>query len=122
VQESLTNVVRHAGRVAATVSLRHDSGYLYVDVVNDGAAAPAAFSDGTGAGLAGMRERAAALGGTLDAGPRPGGGFAVHARLPEVAAVPDGGAADREPATVSQDANPAGRALGLRARPIEGRL
>ena len=87
VQESLTNVVRHAGRVAATVGLRQDGGYLYVDVVNNGGAAPAAFSDGTGAGLAGMRERAAALGGTLDAGPRPGGGFAVHARLP-VAAPP----------------------------------
>ena len=36
VQESLTNVVRHAGRVAATVGLRQDGGYLYVDVVNDG--------------------------------------------------------------------------------------
>jgi signal transduction histidine kinase len=86
VQESLTNVVRHAGRVAATVGLRLDSGYLYVDVVNDAGTAPAAFSDGTGAGLAGMRERAAALGGTLDAGPRPGGGFAVRARLPVQAA------------------------------------
>ena len=133
VQESLTNVVRHAGRVAATVSLRQDGGYLYVDVVNDGGAAPAAFSDGTGAGLAGMRERAAALGGTLDAGPRPGGGFAVHARLPVAAAlpargpeapaavpagtggpaaVPDGGAAGREPAAVSQDAGGTGRAGG----------
>jgi len=88
VQESLTNVVRHAGRVAATVGLRHDGGYLYVDVVNDGGAAPAAFGDGTGAGLAGMRERATALGGTLAAGPRPGGGFAVHARLPVAAAAP----------------------------------
>jgi signal transduction histidine kinase len=88
VQESLTNVVRHAGRVAATVGLRQDNGYLYVDVVNDGGAAPAAFSDGTGAGLTGMRERAVALGGTLDAGPRPGGGFAVHARLPVAPADP----------------------------------
>jgi hypothetical protein len=70
VQESLTNVVRHAGRVAATVALREEGGCLYVDVVNDGGATPAAFSDGSGAGLAGMRERAAALGGTLDAGPR----------------------------------------------------
>ena len=74
VQESLTNVVRHAGRVAATVALRQDSGYLYVDVVNDGGAAPAASSDGAGAGLTGMRERAAALGGSLDAGPRPAAG------------------------------------------------
>ena len=116
VQESLTNVVRHAGRVAATVGLRQDGGYLYVDVVNDGGAAPAAFSDGTGAGLTGMRERAAALGGTLEAGPRPGGGFAVHARLPVAPAAPARGPAgprrgpgrhtrprrgpDREPAVI----------------------
>jgi signal transduction histidine kinase len=138
VQESLTNVVRHAGRVVATVGLRQDGEYLYVDVVNDGGAAPAVFSDGTGAGLAGMRERAAALGGTLDAGPRPGGGFAVHARLPVAAAapargpeapaagpagaegpaaVPDGGAAGREPAAVSRHAGGTGRAGGQRARP-----
>jgi signal transduction histidine kinase len=143
VQESLTNVVRHAGRVAATVSLRPDGGYLHVEVVNDdGGATPAPFSDGTGAGLAGMRERAAALGGTLDAGPRPGGGFAVHARLPVAAAapargpqapaagpaatggtaaVPDGGAAGREPAVISQDAGGAGRAGGPGARPIASR-
>jgi signal transduction histidine kinase len=82
VQESLTNVVRHAGRAAATVAIRHAGGDLLVEVVNDGAPAPAAFGDGTGAGLAGMRERAAALGGTLEAGPRAGGGFAVRARLP----------------------------------------
>ena len=88
VQESLTNVVRHAGRVAATVGVRHDGGYLYVDVVNDGGTTAAAFSDGTGTGLTGMRERAAALGGTLEAGPRPGGGFAVHARLPAAPADP----------------------------------
>jgi signal transduction histidine kinase len=93
VQESLTNVVRHAGRVATTVGLRQDGGYVYVDVVNEGGAAPAAFSDGTGAGLAGMRERAAALGGTLDAGPRPGGGFAVRARLPVAPALPARGPA-----------------------------
>src|SRR5580698_1334151 len=137
VQESLTNVVRHAGRVAATVSLQDDGGYLNVDVVNDGGTALAAASDGTGAGLAGMRERAAALGGTLDAGPRPGGGFAVRARLPVPAATPgggpdvlpadqagtggaaavqDGGAACRDPAAVSQDAGGAGHAGIQRAR------
>ncbi len=138
VQESLTNVVRHAGRVAATVSLRYDGGYLVVDVVNDGGAAPSAFTDGTGAGLAGMRERAAALGGTLDAGPRPGGGFAVRARLPVAAAVPAGGpqtpaagrpgmtgtaldpgrTAAREPAAGSQEPGAAGRAGGSRTEPI----
>ena len=139
VQESLTNVIRHAGRVATTVALRQDGGYLYVDVVNDGGAAHAAFSGGTGAGLAGMRERAAALGGILEAGPRPGGRFAVHARLPVAAAAPtrgpdapaagpagtggiaavtDGEAAGRGPAAVSQDADGAGRAGASRARPI----
>jgi len=135
VQESLTNVVRHAGRVAATVGLRQDGGYLYVDVVNDGGTTPAAFSEGTGAGLAGMRERTAALGGTLEAGPRPGGGFAVCARLPVAtalsgipeapaagpagtAAVPIRGAVIREPAAGSQDASAAGRAGGpIASRP-----
>ena len=141
VQESLTNVVRHAGRVAATVRLRHDGGYLYVEVVNDGGAVPAVFTDGTGAGLAGMRERAAVLGGTLDAGPRPGGGFAVRARLPVAAAVPaggpqtpavdpagmtgtaldPGGAAAQEPAAGRQDPGAAGRAGGPRTQPIANR-
>ena len=119
VQESLTNVVRHAGRVAATVGMRQDGGYMYVDVVNEGGAVSAAFSDGTGTGLTGMRERAAALGGTLDAGPRPGGGFAVHARLPVTAALQPGQA--REPLAVRQDADGAGRAGGQRARPIASR-
>jgi signal transduction histidine kinase len=107
VQESLTNVVRHAGRVAATVSMRLDGGYLDVDVVNDGGAESVPFSEGTGAGLAGMRERAAALDGTLDAGPRPGGGFAVHAKLPVSAAIPARG--PEAPAAVSHDAGAAER-------------
>ena len=97
-QESLTNVVRHAGRVPAAVGLRQDGGYLQVDVVNDGGAAPAACGDGSGTGLAGMRERAAALGGTLDAGPRPEGGFAVRARLP-IASVGPPRSQRRRPAT-----------------------
>ena len=129
VQESLTNVVRHAGRVAATVGLRQDDGYLYVDVVNDGGVAHVAFSDGTGTGLAGMRERAAALGGTLDAGPRPGGGFAVHARLPVTAGLPArgpetpavGAAAAVTQDAVTQAAGGTGRAGGQRARPTASR-
>ena len=107
VQESLTNVVRHAGRAAATVTLRHEHGHLLVDVVNDGAAGHAPFSDGVGAGLTGMRERAAALGGTLEAGARPRGGFRVHAKLPATAA------AGQEP-----EATPAGSDVaGLTAEP-----
>ncbi|HUB42933.1 MAG TPA: sensor histidine kinase [Streptosporangiaceae bacterium] len=123
VQESLTNVVRHAGRVPATVGLRQDGGYLHVEVVNEGGAAPAAFGDGTGAGLAGMRERAAALGGTLDAAPRPGGGFAVRARLPvaEGLQTGDGGTADGEPPAARQGRRSAGQLSGPNARPVASR-
>ncbi len=82
VQESLTNVVRHARGATATVTARLDGGDLLVEISNDGAAGATAFGDGAGAGLTGMRERAAALGGSLEAGPRAEGGFLVRARLP----------------------------------------
>jgi signal transduction histidine kinase len=82
VQESLTNVVRHARGASATVTARPDGDHLLIEILNDGTAGTAAFGDGAGAGLAGMRERAAGLGGTLEAGPRAEGGFAVRARLP----------------------------------------
>jgi signal transduction histidine kinase len=83
IQESLTNVVRHASGATATVTLRPDEGGLLVEIVNDGVSKAASFGDGARAGLTGMRERAAALGGTLEAGPRDdGGGFVVRARLP----------------------------------------
>jgi signal transduction histidine kinase len=109
VQESLTNVIRHAGRASATVTVRHAGGHLLVDIVNDSAAAPAPFRDGAGAGLTGMRERAAALGGTFEAGPRPGGGCRVHAKLPMTAPP----SADQEP-----EAAPAGPdATGLTSEP-----
>lgn len=82
VQESLTNVLRHAGSSAAAhVAIRRDDGQLHVDVTDTGrGTAAGALEDGSG--IAGMRERAARLGGTLDASSRPGGGFAVRARLP----------------------------------------
>ena len=95
VQESLTNVVRHAGRVPATVSVRHEHGCLLVDVVNESGTATTSLGDGAGAGLTGMRERAAALGGTFEAGPRRGGGFRVLAKLPAATAP-----ADPEPASL----------------------
>jgi signal transduction histidine kinase len=81
VQESLTNVRKHAGP-GATVALRVSvDRAVEVEVRDDGRGA-AAGSDGRGLGLTGMRERAAVHGGTLEAGPAPGGGFAVSARLP----------------------------------------
>jgi signal transduction histidine kinase len=79
VQESLTNVVRHAGATTATVKLAYEDRELSVQVDDDGRGGAAANG---GSGIAGMRERAAALGGRLDAGPGPGGGFRVSAHLP----------------------------------------
>jgi signal transduction histidine kinase len=82
VQESLTNALRHAGAAAITVVLRQGSDALAIEVLDDGAGPGAARGDDRGRGLIGMAERAALLGGELHAGPRPGGGFAVTARLP----------------------------------------
>ena len=82
VQEALTNVTRHAGTATATVLLGYGADELTVQVDDDGAGARGGGSPGGGNGIRGMRERAAALGGELDAGPRPGGGFRVSARLP----------------------------------------
>lgn len=83
VQEALTNVVRHAGRATANVAVQHGVAEVTVEITDNGrAGAGDGFSSSTGYGIAGMRERAAAVGGTLDAGPRPEGGFRVRARLP----------------------------------------
>jgi signal transduction histidine kinase len=82
VQESLTNTYRHAGPSEATVRLAYEPGELRVSVEDDGRGAGSTFAGGTGHGLSGMRQRALALGGTFDAGPRPGGGFRVAATLP----------------------------------------
>ena len=79
VQESLTNVLRHADAGEALVRVVADEGTLEVDVTDQGRGGDLT---GDGTGIRGMRERAAALGGTLDAGPASGGGFRVTARLP----------------------------------------
>ncbi|GAA2673430.1 sensor histidine kinase [Streptomyces lunalinharesii] len=87
VQEALTNIVRHSGSRTARVRLRYAPGALEIRVDDDGpATAGAEEPTGGGNGLAGMRERAAALGGTIEAGPRPDGGFRVLARVPLTAA------------------------------------
>ncbi len=80
-QEALTNVVRHAGAERATVRITRGSSELVVQVDDDGHG-DGTGGDGAGQGIAGMRERARALGGNLEAGPRPGRGFRVRARLP----------------------------------------
>ncbi|MEV2213537.1 sensor histidine kinase [Streptomyces sp. NPDC050997] len=81
VQEALTNVVRHSGSRQARVRLDHDGEALRLRIDDDGPAT-GAEAGGSGNGLAGMRERAAALGGTIEAGPRADGGFRVLAVLP----------------------------------------
>ena len=81
VQESLTNVLKHAGPGASVrVTLTHTPGGLAVTVADDGAGPGP--TDGRGHGLVGMRERVAAFGGTLTTGRRPSGGFEVRATFP----------------------------------------
>ncbi|MHA4818849.1 sensor histidine kinase [Streptomyces aculeolatus] len=91
VQESLTNVARHAGPAAAVgIRVSYEPDRVVVQVDDDGAADPAA-PPAPGIGLTGMAERVAALGGELHAAPRPEGGFRVRAELP--VRQPDGPAA-----------------------------
>jgi signal transduction histidine kinase len=86
VQESLTNTRRHAGAAHARVTLRYTADELTVQIEDDGPGGPVPAVPSGGNGLPGMRERAAALGGSLTAGPRAEGGFRVQARLPAPAA------------------------------------
>ncbi len=81
VQEALTNVVKHTEDAAAEVVIRYRAHALELDVVDDGRG-QAKSRNGSGHGLIGMRERVALYGGTLEAGMRDGGGYAVRARLP----------------------------------------
>jgi signal transduction histidine kinase len=83
VQESLTNVLRHAGPATASVSVALTDQDLTVSISDTGRGGPPDPAR-AGHGLAGMKERASALGGSLTAGPRPEGGFAVTATLPVV--------------------------------------
>ncbi|MBX6354628.1 MAG: sensor histidine kinase [Micromonosporaceae bacterium] len=81
VQESLTNVLRHAGQASATVRVAHEPDRLTVTVTDTGRGAPAAPNAG-GHGIRGMRERVTALGGVFEAGPAPAGGFRVQGSFP----------------------------------------
>ncbi|MGH3318598.1 MAG: sensor histidine kinase [Streptosporangiaceae bacterium] len=83
VQEALTNTLKHAGpQASAAVRLRYGDDTLDVSVVDDGRGAAAPAPDGQGHGLNGMRERVEMYGGAVRAGPRPGGGYEVAARMP----------------------------------------
>ena len=81
-QEALTNVARHAAGAQASIRITYGGSDLTVQVDDDGHRSTRPTTSATGRGILGMRERAAALGGDLVAGPRPEGGFRVRARLP----------------------------------------
>jgi signal transduction histidine kinase len=82
VQEALTNSTRHSGGQSAVVRIAYGERDLVIEVDDDGSGGAQATSNGSGNGITGMAERARALGGTLQAGSRPGGGFRVRAYLP----------------------------------------
>jgi signal transduction histidine kinase len=90
VQEALTNALKHAGPARADVTIGCAQDTITIEVTDDGIGEPAPPAPAGGHGLAGMRERAAVFGGDLAAGPRPGGGFAVRARLPLGSGLPSG--------------------------------
>lgn len=79
IQEALTNVLKHAGNAEVQVRLRYLDDHMSVEVLNDGVQPQGGEH---GHGLVGMRERAVVCGGTLNAGPVPGGGFRMVATLP----------------------------------------
>jgi len=105
-QEALTNVIKHAGAATACVKVSYEKGSVTLEIADDGPAVPGGTGGhsgpgdragpgragepgdpgttlaGTGHGIIGMRERVAVFGGEFTAGPQPGGGFRVFARLP----------------------------------------
>ena len=80
IQEALTNALKYAGPAQAWVTVRWREDEIEVEIANDGRSETA--GDGRGHGLIGLRERVALVGGTIDSGPRAGGGFVVTAHLP----------------------------------------
>jgi signal transduction histidine kinase len=84
VQEGLTNALKHANATRAEVVVRYDDGRVELAVRDNGRGRGS--GSGGGHGLVGMRERVAVCGGELHAGPGPGGGFELRARLPMTAA------------------------------------
>jgi signal transduction histidine kinase len=80
VQEGLTNAIKHAQAKRAEVVVHYSDGEVEVMVSDDGRGV--GTGDGSGHGLVGMRERVSVYGGDLDAGPNPGGGYRLRAKLP----------------------------------------
>ncbi len=122
IQESLTNTIRHAGPATAAVSVSYLGDEVRICVSDTGLGQPAeaAAASTGGHGLAGMRERAAAVGGSVEAGPAPGGGFRVGARLP-LRGQRGGDAAQAGPAGAAAEPEPDGQQEAPAAPAKEGR-
>jgi signal transduction histidine kinase len=88
VQEALTNSLKHAAGASARVVVRYERDALEVEIADDGPGSVVDPETSGGHGLIGMRERVQLFGGELEAGPRPGGGFNIRARLPTGAESP----------------------------------
>lgn len=104
VQESLTNTIRHAGPATAAVCIGYVHDELRIEVTDTGRGQPSNPGPGGGHGLAGMRERAASVGGTVETGPAGhGGGYRVTARLPVGSRPPDPAEAPDSAAAPAQE-------------------
>jgi signal transduction histidine kinase len=90
-QEAVTNTLKHASASAVDIRVRYHAREVELDITDDGVGGPPQPTRPGGLGLMGMRERVALHGGTVEAGPRDGGGFRVRARIPIPASVMAGG-------------------------------
>ena len=82
IREGVTNVIRHSGGHQAEIEVGHRHGQAFAEIRDDGGGSPAVQLPSGGNGLGGLRERAAAAGGTVEAGPRRGGGYRLCVRIP----------------------------------------
>ena len=82
IREGVTNVIRHSGGHRCEIDVRYADGAATVEIRDDGTGAPGALPPSGGHGLRGLAERAAAVGGTLEAGPYADGGYRLAVRVP----------------------------------------
>ena len=85
IREGVTNVIRHSGGHQCEIDVHHRKGQASAEVRDDGNGSPAVQLPSGGNGLGGLRERIAAVGGTMEAGSRRGGGYRLVARIPVTA-------------------------------------
>ncbi|MEK8143977.1 ATP-binding protein [Streptomyces sp. M10(2022)] len=106
-REGLANALRHASGAPVRVTFHDEGDTVVVAVVNDAPPVPRPPGDGNRSGLVGLQERIGLLGGTLNAGPRPQGGFILSARVPVRPDVPSVYATSPEPVSGGRAPGPA---------------